>query len=35
MELSAYLAFLLQNVGLTGAKFDEAKRNAGLILTLR
>jgi hypothetical protein len=35
MELSTYLAFLLQNVGLDGAKFNAAKRNAGLISTLR
>jgi hypothetical protein len=35
MELSTYLAFLLQNVGLNGAKFSEAMRNAGLISTLR
>ena len=35
MELSTYLAFLLQNVGLTGAKLAQANRNAGLISTLR
>jgi hypothetical protein len=34
MELSTYLAFLLQNVGLTGAKLTEAIRNAGFISTL-
>jgi hypothetical protein len=33
MELSTYLAFLLQNVGLTGPKLTEAIRNAGLIST--
>jgi hypothetical protein len=35
MELSTYLAFLLQNIGLTGAKLKQANRNAGLISTLR
>jgi hypothetical protein len=35
MEFSTYLAFLLQNVGLAGAKLAQANRNAGLISTLR
>jgi hypothetical protein len=33
MELSTYLAFLLRNVGLTGAKRQQVFRNAGLIST--
>jgi len=35
MELTSYLVFLLDNVGLKGAEFIAAKRNAGLISTLR
>ena len=31
MELSTYLVFLLQNVGLTGRKLTKAMRNAGLL----
>jgi hypothetical protein len=34
MELTTYLAFLLQNVGLSGTEFEEANRNAGLLKTL-
>jgi hypothetical protein len=34
MELTTYLAFLLQNVGLAGPKLTEAIRNADLISTL-
>jgi hypothetical protein len=35
MEFSTYLAFLLENVGLTGLQLAEAIRNAGLISTIR
>ena len=34
MELSTYLAFLLQNVGLSGAKWTEALDRSGLISTV-